>query len=411
MNEAASHLEQSLMLVLPLPVYELDGNFHLDRQACNGLRLWLKNFRKVSLLCPVVRDRPPIDDTLPVTVIEDEHRLEILPLPVAYTPAAFLRALPTTKRVLRATMLRSTHLQFAIGGIWGDWGSVAALVAYKLRLPFAVWTDRVESEVIRSSASSKFGIRKAYTKAYALLTRHYERSVIRRSSLGLFHGMDCYEAYALYSSSPHLVHDVHLGPDKRISSTEIDAKCLRGQDEVVQIAYAGRAHREKGIYDWIDALAVLDRAGGRFQAAWYGDGPEFSQALQYAEQKRFKNSVMFQPRIDHLELIRRLRVADIFLFCHKTPESPRCLIEALISGTPIVGYSTAYSENLIAVHSGGVLTPQHDIQRLGQALTSVALDRSRLRELAVRAAGDGRPFTDEAVFRHRSDLIKSIPTF
>ena len=101
-----------------------------------------------------------------------------------------------------------------------------------------------------------------------------------------------------------------------------------------------------------------------------------------------------------------LRAAHVFLFCHKTPESPRCLIEALVSGCPIVGYEGGFARDLVAGHGGGLLVAGNDVAGLAAVLTRLAADRARLGELIANAAADGEPYTDTAVFRHRSELIR-----
>ncbi len=100
-----------------------------------------------------------------------------------------------------------------------------------------------------------------------------------------------------------------------------------------------------------------------------------------------------------------MRDAHLMLFCHLTPESPRCLIEALVSGTPIVGYGSAYPEDLIAGHGGGVLTPMRPAP-LAAELVRLSGDRAALADLMGRAAQDGHDMNDEAVFAHRAALMK-----
>ena len=107
-------------------------------------------------------------------------------------------------------------------------------------------------------------------------------------------------------------------------------------------------------------------------------------------------------------LLSAVREADLFVFTHVTPESPRCLIEALISATPIVGYNSHYPADLIAKHQGGVLTPMNDWAALGKTIADLATNRSRIADLIPRARQDGDKFTSEAVFRERSELIKEF---
>jgi len=109
---------------------------------------------------------------------------------------------------------------------------------------------------------------------------------------------------------------------------------------------------------------------------------------------------------DRAELLRAIREAHIMVFTHLTPESPRCLIEALVSGTPIVGYDNEYARDLIKDEGGGTLVPIHDWKKLGEAVARLAVRRDELADLIRRAGWNGSHFSDEAVFRERSDLIK-----
>lgn len=396
-----------LLLVLPLPIYRYDSEFFLDRQACNGLRLWLQNFDRVTMCNPVFEMAPP-DGTQSLRQLLGTGRLEVSPLPAAYTAVRFVTRFPSVRRTLHRLIDQATHLQFAIGGLFGDWGAVATLLAAARRRRAAVWTDRVESAVLKFRAEGTSQPRRVVRQAYAWLTRHYERYVIGRAAVGLFHGMDTFAAYSPYTVNPQLVHDIHLGPEARITSTQLREKCSSTAGSL-RIVYAGRLHPDKGFADWVEVLSKAEAAGLDFSATWYGDGPGIAEAKDLTEKAGIEYRVRFPgPVLDHNMLLDALRRAHIFLFCHKTPESPRCLIEALLSGTPIVGYDSAYARDLIRTHDGGVLSPVHDTTSLARELMDLSENRAKLTSLIRRAADDGYPFTDVEVFRHRSTLIKEV---
>jgi glycosyltransferase involved in cell wall biosynthesis len=400
--------ESCLLLVLPLPIYRVQGRLYLDTQACNGLRLWLRNFDRVLMCNPLLERETPLPSTSPVVETVASPMLEIHPFPAAWTPLRFLRVLPSVRRQLRTLIDRATDLQFAIGGLWGDWGAVAALMAARRGRRAAVWTDRVESEVMRLQAERMSGLRRLYRLTNAALARRFEAYVIRRSAAGLFHGMDTYSAYAPLQDNAHLVHDIHLGPEARIDAIELEAKLGRPEPRPLRIVYAGRAHPDKGVRDWIETAELLAARRLPFSATWYGDGPEHAEAKQLVEEKGLGRHVSFPGATqDRQALMAALREADIFLFCHKTPESPRCLIEALLAGTPIVGYDSAYPRDLIAQHGGGVLTPGNPTA-LAEAVEQIVRTPNRLHALIHAAALDGYPMVDEEVFHHRSELIKAL---
>ena len=217
--------------------------------------------------------------------------------------------------------------------------------------------------------------------------------------------MDCYKAYASYSSNPHVVHDIHIEADARISDHELNKRLSRSTGPL-RLVYAGRVHSDKGVLDWIDALAIAARDGVDFTATWFGGGPELDAARARIHQLGLASKVVFPGPLDLPQLMRELRTFDAFVFCHKTPESPRCLMEALICGLPIIGYDSSYARDLIQ-NGGGMLSPIHDPRSLARSLFAIQ-DRATLSHLSRCAAIDGQKFTAESAFCDRSRLMKTI---
>ena len=110
---------------------------------------------------------------------------------------------------------------------------------------------------------------------------------------------------------------------------------------------------------------------------------------------------------DRREVLDMLAKFDILMFCHKTKESPRNLIQSLMCGTPIIGYGDAYSRDLISVHGGGRLVPSGDQAALAQVIIHLDEHRSELADLMRRSADDGARFDTVLVFKERSDLVKA----
>ncbi len=397
-----------LLIYAPVPLYRGDKGFWGEAQALNGLRLWARHFGQVIVMMPLAPGPPPPG----WAAVEDQgdalERVRIEPLPMAYRPDQFLRALPATRRRIRALVSEADYLSFAIGGLFGDWGLVASWEAHAMGRPFAVWTDRVESEVTRQQARHGPWRRRIRARLTHRPMAWAERWAIRRAALGLFHGRETHDAYAKWSRDPQLVHDIHLSPEDHLSDRALEAKLAAAGSGPLRIVYAGRAEPMKGPMDWLQVLARLHRRGVAFSAAWLGEGSELETMRARVSELGLDGQVSLPGFLDDRDRIfQALREAHLFLFCHKTPESPRCLIEALVSGCPIVGYEGAYARDLISAHGGGVLVPRDDVAALASRVAALDADRARLAELIRRARKDGDPFSDEAVFRHRSEIIKS----
>ncbi|EJU12040.1 group 1 glycosyl transferase [Sphingomonas sp. LH128] len=399
----------TLLIYAPVPLHrDAAGNLFVEAQAVNGLRLWAANFARVIVMMPLSPEPVPAG-WVPVSDTGgklDRVRFEMLPM--AYRPDQFLRHLPATRRHIRRLIAEAQWLSFAIGGLFGDWGAVAGFAAHDMGRPFAVWTDRVESEVVRKSSASGPWKERLRARLTHRPMAWLERAVIRRASLGLFHGRETYETYAPFATGPaEVVHDIHIAPGDHIAADRLAAKVAQAGEGPLRLVYTGRADPMKGPLDWIEVLERLAAMGVDFRARWLGDGSERPAMLARIAAAGLEARVEMPGFVtDRTAILEELRGAHAFLFCHLTPESPRCLIEALASGCPIVGYGSTYPADLISVHGAGVLVPMGDRAALAGELARLDADRPRLSDLIVKASRDGAPFTDEHVFEHRSEVIR-----
>ncbi|MGO4830732.1 glycosyltransferase, partial [Rhizobiaceae sp. 2RAB30] len=175
---------------------------------------------------------------------------------------------------------------------------------------------------------------------------------------------------------------------------------------LLRIVYVGRAAEMKGPFDWLEALAQAKQRGVTFEARWLGDGPLLDEMKRRAAGLGIADSVDFAGFVSNRGLtLSAMREADLFLFCHKTPESPRCLIEALVSACPIAGYTGAYPQGLIAADGGGLLTAMNDVGALAGSIAGLDSDRRRLAQLVRDAAKTGQRFDEEKLYRERAELI------
>ncbi|EBA18646.1 Glycosyl transferase, group 1 [Roseobacter sp. SK209-2-6] len=403
----------SLLIYAPVPLYLHEGVFYIEKQAINGLRLWSEHFKPVTAMMPLAKGAPP-EGWEPIHAhLKDLEGARIEPLPMAYRPDQFLRAFPAAKKRIKKLISQSEYLSFAIGGLFGDWGSVASLLAHRMGRPFAVWTDRVESEVMRYGRHGGTWRSRLRARLYHRPMAHLERAVIRRAHLGLFHGAETFDAYRPYCKNPQLVHDIHLSARDHINTYSLTQKLVELEDSPLRIAYAGRADAMKGPFDWLAVLEQLKVLGVPFEATWLGEGAALPQMDARAKRAGLADRLRLPGFVScRAKLLEELQRAHIFLFCHKTPESPRCLIEALTSATPLVGYGGAYACDLIAAHGGGHLVKPGDTEALAQRINSLHQDRGELARLISNAALDGDPFTDDHVFEQRSQIIKQfLPRF
>ncbi|MCC6695796.1 MAG: glycosyltransferase [Candidatus Hydrogenedentes bacterium] len=404
--------DDSMLLVLPVPVRICDGVVLFEAQACNGVERWADNFASLVIAVPVIPESLVQADGssawVDVSALPCRDRVEFVPLPWAYRWATFLKTYSRTRRTLGDCIARCRYLQFAFYGLAGDWASVAAREAMWQGRSYAVHTDNVAHEFSVRSAAGHGRLRRLRARIEAPVMQRYHRGIVRRCTLGLWHGYDCYQAYSPYCANSHNIHDVHTKPEDAISEAEYADKALHAlHDPALRVCYVGRVTGIKAPLDWVRALAHARDRGAALRAKWLGDGPLLEEMRALARELGLGESLDTPGFVsDRAAVLAALRDAHLLLFTHLTPESPRCLLEALISGTPIAGYGNAFATDLVQGHGGGVFVSTGDWRALGDALVQLAADRARLSNLIAEAGANGRRFNDATVFRERSELIK-----
>lgn len=401
-----------MLLVLPVPFRRIDGVLHFEEQACNGLNRWSDSFAHVVVAAPVIPEYLAADNPTilwkPASEIASRGSLTFVELPWAYSPRVFLSHYKPVRQILRERIQRSGYLQFAIGGLVGDWAAVACLEAIRQRRRFAIHTDRVEHEVLLEVTKTASFPRRLKARLIAALMKPYHRRLIRKCSLGLWHGSDCYHAYSPWCRENHLIHDVHTRPEDAIDHATLDAK-LAGiaSAPAIRVCYAGRLDPMKAPLDWLKAIAIARDTGARIEAVWFGEGSLRGEAEAEIRRLKLEDTVRLPGFLSNrAQLLGELRAAHLMAFTHVTPESPRCLLESLISGTPIVGYENKFATDLTTGYGGGSFVPIHDWKNLGRRIAALAADRDKLRDLIREAAHNGSRFNDAAVFAERSELIR-----
>lgn len=401
-----------MLLVLPVPFRAKGNQLFLESQACNGLERWADNFELVVVAAPLIPESlAERDKTMTwrsTATLAEPKRFELVPLPWAYSLSKFLSCYISVRASLTELISRCRYLQFAIGGLIGDWAAVAALEAHKQGRAYAVHTDRVEHELILQVTRKARLRTRMKARVLAPLMASYHKWIIKNCALGLWHGNDCYSAYSPFCDNSYLIHDIHLKPSDRISDIELSEKSKRATIErTIRICYAGRIDPMKAPLDWVQAVGRARDLGVNLHATWMGDGVLLDEMKAMIANRGLKSCVElvgFERNRD--KLLKRIRQSHIMLFTHVTPESPRCLLESLVCGTPIIGYRSKYSEDLVKDFGGGMFVSMKDWKQLGNLVATLSKDRQRLSQLIKEAGENGTRFNDEVVFHERSELIK-----
>ena len=392
------------------PLRRRQGELLIETQAAHGLQKWADHFSSVTWANRLTPER--IAELMksvvwtPVADIKATAPVEVVPLPWAFD-LSFLKLRRAICRQLRQRIALNRYVHFALGFWNGCWGRQGASVAIRSGHPFSIHLETVSSNVQWAQATS-LKAKVKFLFDYPLV-RFSDRHILKRAAVVQCNGMDTYNHYAPYSTQAKLIHDLHTTEEDLIEPTQVLAKQARLRlGEPLRIRYPGRLIPLKGPLEWVRSLAVARERGAIFNAVWMGAG-EMEAALKA---EIVKHGLADCTRVVPFENDRRkfyhyIEEADLLLVTHLSLESSRVQKESLNLGTPIVGYYTAYAEELVSEFGGGVFSRMGDSNALGKLIATLSNDRESLADLVGRAAKDGCRFTAKRVFAERALNIRA----
>lgn len=395
-------MQDSILLVIPPVTLNDQNGLRIEVDFLNNLGVYARNFNEVVFACPALspeQNEGYVERSAPIDQLPGNVRY--VQLPYTYREDTHLRHYFHIRKLLRDLINRADHLLFAPHAPF-DWPTVAARQAMKAGRNYDVEYGVDYNELMRFKvASMPWGVKKVRAAIYSRWMKREAYRLFSRSSLAMLQGMELFETYKDAAPNPQTMLNVQVRPSDLISDELLEEKIAEIRSGApLKIVYAGRMNERKGALDWVKAIKV---SGCAVSATWCGDGPD-----QQEMQRLANGSISFPGVVPREKLLPILRDAHIYLFCHKVPEAPRCLIEALASGAPLVGYRSPYPERLVASEGGGEFVAIGDWQGLGSLIAELDGDRARLAELVQTAARSGRNFDHDRAMQHRVDLIRTF---
>lgn len=376
----------------------------VDEHFGNNLCAYLASFEKVTVACPAMA---PGANMVPLKDINGVERCSVIVLPEPYREDRFYFNYAKVSRLLRDQITAADYLLISPHAAF-DWSTLATRIALALGRDYNMEGDWDLQSVSRSQlADMKVGLnRLRKTLWFHVHTRYYLDSM-SRARLSLLQGAAVFDAYKNIAPNPQKVLNVQVTAADRISNEAFAAKLARVRSGApLRIAYAGRAIAMKGPRDWQRCLSNAMERGLNATATWLGDGDLLDMVQGSVAKRGLADRIVYPGNVDRDEAFAMLRNSEIFLFCHLTDESPRCLVEALAAGAPIIGYASLYANDLVSERGGGEFVPLGDWQALADRILELDRDRDRLAKLLEMARNSSLLYDRESAIGHRIRLMR-----
>lgn len=154
------------------------------------------------------------------------------------------------------------------------------------------------------------------------------------------------------------------------------------------IGYVGRINREKDLFTWLKAFAVVARKHPTAKGILVGDGrgDDTQVALErLAREFGVAHQVIFPGYRSNLQSV--YAAFDVFMLSSRREGLPNCILEAMAMGLPVVTTDVAGAKELVKDGETGYVLPLGDVEGLAAALLNIVEDpalRDRLRQAGRR---------------------------
>ncbi|MCX8166947.1 MAG: glycosyltransferase, partial [Candidatus Micrarchaeota archaeon] len=125
------------------------------------------------------------------------------------------------------------------------------------------------------------------------------------------------------------------------------------------ILHVGRVAKEKNIEIAIDSVALLDQS---YALMIVGDGPHMKKLRAYVKKKKLTNRVIFTGKVDDNELKKAYASCDCLVFPSTFETFGLVAVEAMASGTPVVGANSTGLRDVIVNNKTGYLVKPHSVE-------------------------------------------------
>lgn len=172
------------------------------------------------------------------------------------------------------------------------------------------------------------------------------------------------------------------------------------------VAFLGDLRQEKGVFELVEAVALLRGRGIAVHAVLAGEGPARPALEARAQALGLPPQAVRQPGwLD--SPARESLLARAACFCLPSYEEglPLALLEAMAAGTAIVATAVGGIPEAARPDLEGLLVPPRDAARLAGALERVLRDDGLRRSLASRARARAETAYGEAAMAERLDAL------
>jgi glycosyltransferase involved in cell wall biosynthesis len=199
---------------------------------------------------------------------------------------------------------------------------------------------------------------------------------------------------------------IEIGPDP-VAKSDVKQHAANRQ-RPLRLVYVGRLAQSKGIYEIVDALAIVRGGGNAMQLVMAGSGPDEAVLRSHVRALGLQDAVHFAGIVTGLQKDQVWQDADVFVFPTFHEGLPYALLESMAARTPPVVSCVGAVPDVVQDGVHGLFIPCRDPQAVANALLRLDQDRALLHRMG--RAGRQRIEAYYTVDRLAEDFARAYRT-
>jgi glycosyltransferase involved in cell wall biosynthesis len=219
----------------------------------------------------------------------------------------------------------------------------------------------------------------AFIKLGTFMLRYFDAVVPLSEEL-----MEDMKRFGVPESKTHFIRNgVDLKEiDQALRELQGDPEKSQNPD-IKTIGFIGQMIPRKGLGDLLSSFDRLYRTHPEYRLQLLGDGRQRAELEEQAANLESGHAIEFLGfRSDRLALLSRF---DLFVMTSSLEGIPRCMMEAMAVGIPVVAYDIPGVDQLIDDEKTGLLAPLGDTEALARCCERVLENQTLARSLAAAA--------------------------
>jgi glycosyltransferase involved in cell wall biosynthesis len=198
---------------------------------------------------------------------------------------------------------------------------------------------------------------------------------------------------------PNGINELALTPRAQARQT------MGVDDDAIVIGFVGRLVEQKAPEVLIEAFAMTAKVAPRARLAMVGAGPLVAPMQELAAKLGVADMIIWLGERDARGVLAGF---DLFALSSRKEGLPYVVLEAMVTGLPVVATSSAGVEILVETDTNGVVVPPDDARAFGNALISVVSDPQRLHRMGIASREKASHLTIDVMVERTLDAYQAV---